>query len=269
MSDEISGIIFNDGETYERYMGVWSRKVGAQFIDWVRFPNSLDFLDVGCGNGAFSVQIDELCSPSSISGIDPSPAQIEFARSRKINVSSSFEVGDSMDLPYQNEKFDVSLMALVIFFVPDPKKGVVEMARVTKSGGILAAYAWDVNSGGLPMEPMHKIMREMGIKYPLPPSTEASQISEMKKLWESVGMTDVETTTFDVERSFKSFEEYWAISSLGPSVIGALNELPSEVVDDIKSNLNETLERDKDNKIVSRAFANAVKGIKPAGLAQN
>jgi SAM-dependent methyltransferase len=172
-----------------------------------------------------------------------------------------------MDLPYQNEKFDVSLMALVIFFVPDPKKGVVEMARVTKSGGILAAYAWDVNSGGLPMEPMHKIMREMGIKYPLPPSTEASEISEMKKLWESIGMTDVETSTFHVERSFKSFEEYWAISSLGPSVIGALNELSSEVVDDIKSKLKETLERDKDNKIVSRAFANAVKGIKTGEFA--
>ena len=63
MSDNISGIIFNDGETYERYMGVWSRKVGAQFIKWVQFSNSLDFLDVGCGNGAFSVQNDELCSP--------------------------------------------------------------------------------------------------------------------------------------------------------------------------------------------------------------
>ena len=269
MSDDISGIIFNDGETYERYMGVWSRKVGAQFIDWVRFPNSLDFLDVGCGNGAFSVQIDELCSPSSISGIDPSPAQIEFARSRKINVSSSFEVGDSMALPYQNEKFHVSLMALVIFFVPDPKKGVTEMARVTKPGGILAAYAWDVISGGLPMEPMHKIMREMGIKYPLPPSPEASQKSEMKKLWKNIGMTEVETSTFHVERSFKSFEEYWAISSLGPSVIGALNELSSEVVDSIKSKLTKTLERDKDNKIVSRAFANAVKGIKTGGIADN
>ena len=175
MSENISGIIFNDGETYERYMGVWSRKVGAQFIDWVRFPSSLNFLDVGCGNGAFSVQIDELCGPSSISGIDPSIAQIEFARKRNINVSSSFEVGDSMELPYQNEQFDVSLMALVIFFLPDPKKGVTEMARVTKPGGILAAYAWDVISGGLPMEPMHKIMREMGIKYPLPPNIEASQ----------------------------------------------------------------------------------------------
>ena len=105
-------------------------------------------------------------------------------------------------------------------------------------------------------------MREMGIKYPLPPSTEASQISEMKKLWESIGMIDIETSTFHVERSFKSFEEYWAISSLGPSVIGALNELSSEVVNGIKSKLDETLERDKDNRIVCRAFANAVKGIK-------
>jgi hypothetical protein len=54
---------------------------------------------------------------------------------------------------------------------------------------------------------------------------------------------------------------------LGPSVIGALNELSSEVVDDIKFKLKETLERDKDNKIVSRAFANAVKGIKTGEFA--
>jgi SAM-dependent methyltransferase len=164
-----------------------------------------------------------------------------------------------MDLPYQNEKFDVSLMALVIFFVPDPKKGVIEMERVTKPGGILAAYAWDV----IPMDPMHKIMREMGIKYPLPPSPEASQKSEMKKLWKNIGMTEVETSTFHVERSFKSFEEYWAISSLGPSVIGALNELSSDVVDNIKFKLKETLERDDEGKITSKAFANAVKGLKP------
>ena len=262
MSDDSPGIVFDDGDTYEKYMGVWSRKVGAQFIEWVKFSNHLNFLDVGCGNGAFSVQIDELCNPISISGVDPSSAQIEYACRRKINVTSSFEVGDSMYLPYPNNKFDASLMALVIFFITDPKKGVTEMVRVTKPGGIIGAYAWDVASGGLPMEPMHKIMREMGIQYPLPPSIEASQKIEMKKLWKDIGATEVETTTFHVERSFKSFEEYWNISSLGPSVVGALKGLSSDVIDKIKLKLNETLERGKDNKIVSRAFANAVKGIK-------
>ena len=66
MSDNKSEIIFDDGESYEHFMGVWSRKVGVQFIDWIKFPHSLSVLDVGCGNGAFSVQIDEICKPLSI-----------------------------------------------------------------------------------------------------------------------------------------------------------------------------------------------------------
>ena len=53
MADNIPEIIFDDGESYERFMGVWSRKVGTQFIDWIKFSKSLNFLDVGCGNGAF------------------------------------------------------------------------------------------------------------------------------------------------------------------------------------------------------------------------
>ena len=262
MSENKSEIIFDDGESYERFMGVWSRKVGVQFIDWINFPHSLSVLDVECGNGAFSVQIDEICNPSSIAGIDPSSAQIDYASRRKINAPSEFEVGDSMSLSFQNDKFDASIMALVIFFVPDPKKGVAEMLRVTKPGGILAAYAWDVMSGGLPMEPMHKIMREMEIDYPLPPSVEASQKTVMKKIWTNLGISEVETTTFYVKRSFKNFNDYWSISSVGPSVAGTLKALSPETVNELKVKLNASLERDAENNIIAYAFANAVKGIK-------
>ena len=262
MSDNKSEIIFDDGESYEHFMGVWSRKVGVQFIDWIKFPHSLSVLDVGCGNGAFSVQIDEICNPSSIAGIDPSSAQIDYASRREINAPSQFEVGDSMSLSFQNDKFDASIMALVIFFVPDPKKGVAEMLRVTKPGGILAAYAWDVMSGGLPMEPMHKIMREMEIDYPLPPSVEASQKTVMKKIWTNLGISEVETTTFYVKRSFKNFNDYWSISSVGPSVAGTLKALSPETVNELKVKLNASLERDAENNIIAYAFANAVKGIK-------
>ncbi len=35
-----------------------------------------------------------------------------------------------MALPFPNDSFDAATMVLVIFFVPDPAKGVAEMAQV-------------------------------------------------------------------------------------------------------------------------------------------
>ena len=50
MSDNKSEIIFDDGESYEHFMGVWSRKVGVQFIDWIKFPHPTSKTLSECGN---------------------------------------------------------------------------------------------------------------------------------------------------------------------------------------------------------------------------
>ena len=47
-------IVFDDGATYDRYMGRWSRIVGDVFLDWLAPGRGLRWLDVGCGNGAFT-----------------------------------------------------------------------------------------------------------------------------------------------------------------------------------------------------------------------
>ena len=48
-----------------------------------------------------------------------------------------------MALPFADASFDIAVMALVIQFVPDPAKGVAEMARVVRRGGWVTAYVWD------------------------------------------------------------------------------------------------------------------------------
>jgi len=50
-------IRFNDGAGYERYMGTWSRLAGDDFLDWLAPESGLRWLDVGCGNGAFTEMI--------------------------------------------------------------------------------------------------------------------------------------------------------------------------------------------------------------------
>ena len=63
-------------------------------------------MNLGCGNGAFSSQIIEKCSPSKLYGIDPSKAQIEFAKKRFFAQNVNFQTGDAMSLPYKSDSFD-------------------------------------------------------------------------------------------------------------------------------------------------------------------
>jgi len=62
---------FDNGEAYENYMGKWSQRVGAEFLDWLKPATGLRLLDVGCGNSAFTELFATRCAPASISGITP------------------------------------------------------------------------------------------------------------------------------------------------------------------------------------------------------
>ena len=54
-------IKFEDGEAYEQMMGVWSQLVGFKFLQWLSPSIEQRWIDVGCGNGAFTEQIIKNC----------------------------------------------------------------------------------------------------------------------------------------------------------------------------------------------------------------
>lgn len=81
MSDDEK--LFTDGKAYERRMGRWSRIVGEAFLDWLAVPKGLRWLDVGCGNGAFTEVLIARCAPTAVSAIDPSEGQLSYARAAR------------------------------------------------------------------------------------------------------------------------------------------------------------------------------------------
>ena len=123
---------FIDGEAYERLMGRFTRAAGEVFVDWLSAPKGLDWIDVGCGTGAFTQLLLDRCAPKTVSAVDPSVEQIAYARTTPAAERVDFQIGAAQSLPFDDATFDAGMMALVITFVPDPNKAVAELRRVTK-----------------------------------------------------------------------------------------------------------------------------------------
>src|SRR5262249_22702231 len=119
--------LFTDGKMYERLMGRWSRLVAEVVLDWLDAPKHISWLDVGCGNGAFTEELIARCSPAAVTAVDPSDDQLAHARTRSGASMADFRAADAQNLPFADSSFDVAAMALVISFLPDPGRAVAEM----------------------------------------------------------------------------------------------------------------------------------------------
>ena len=89
-------------------------------------------LDVGCGSGHDAEYYRS--QGAKVWGIDVSEKEIGLARGR---VDGSFEVGEMESLPYENESFDVVTSNYALQSSENVQKSLLEMIRVTKSGGLI------------------------------------------------------------------------------------------------------------------------------------
>jgi SAM-dependent methyltransferase len=256
-------IRFDDGAAYERMMGVWSRRAGEIFLDWLTPRSGLRWIDIGCGNGAFTQLIVERCAPVEVQGIDPSEGQLAYARTRGAGRVAEFRHGDAMALPFAAGRFDAAVMALVIFFVSDPAKGVAEMARVVCPGGMVATYVWDVFGGGFPPEPFHAEMRALGLTPLRPPRSDVSRVEALRDLWTSANLDAVETREIAVQRTFADFDDFWTTSLLGSSIGPTVAAMAAGDVERLKARLRTRLPADAAGRITYGARANAIKGRVP------
>ncbi|AIF82313.1 methylase involved in ubiquinone/menaquinone biosynthesis [Candidatus Nitrososphaera evergladensis SR1] len=217
--------MFTNAHAYDRFMGRWSRLVAPLLIEFAKLPESGQILDVGCGIGSLAFTIARLRPHCNVLGIDASSDYIGYAKSQ-IRSSSrriQLKVGDAQNLPFPDAMFDSSLSLLVLNFIPDARRAVYQMTRVTRPRGRVVAAVWDY--GGR-ME-MLRIFWDAAVAL----DTDAERFDERKMplchegelsaLWRSAGLYDISEHPLEVKMNFKSFPDYWDPFLLGQGPAGA------------------------------------------------
>jgi SAM-dependent methyltransferase len=219
------------GEGYEPYIGRWSRLIAREFLSWLAVPGGSQWLDVGCGTGALSQTILQFAQPSRVSGIDRSQGFVAFAKEHTQDSRVQFDLGDAEALGADSGTFDAAVSALVLNFIPQPKRAVAEMSRITRPDGVVAAYVWDYSDrmqmirhffdAATALDPKAEELDE-GRRFPI------CRPDALGELFESAGLKHVEVRPIEVPTVFRDFDDYWSpfLGGQGPapSYLMSLNE---------------------------------------------
>lgn len=257
---------WNNASLYESYVGRWSRLVAPEFIGWINQADNLAWLDIGCGTGALSDTILKLKNPEKVIGIDPSESHIQFVNDYfKMNERASFLVSDATNLPLQDNSVDVVISGLVLNFIGDIEKALTEFKRVCRKDGMVCGYVWDYSDK---MEMMRyfwdaaislsedAVEKDEAVRFPV------CNESRLRQLFQSEGLTHIQTNIIDVPTVFNDFDDFWNpfLSGQAPAP-GYCMSLSEEARQKLKQKIFESLPIENNGSIHLIARAICVKGI--------
>lgn len=228
------------GQSYEHYMGRWSRRIASQFVNWIDPPQNADWLEIGCGTGALTEAILTVAAPRSVISTDQSQDFVTHAAAQIRDDRVSFEVADAADLRRPDASADLVVSALVLNFIQDKQNALAEMRRVLKPDGIAAFYVWDYPGGGMGfIDAFWKSAAEI--------DPEAAKLDEsarfpfcqkdgLAQLCRDAGTTDTEIVAIEVETRFPDFEAFWHPFTLGagpaPGYVKSLPQVRQQMLKD-------------------------------------
>ncbi len=133
---------------------LWRRRAIKVISEFCKNPH---ILDVATGTGDLAIAAMKL-NPSKITGIDISQKMLEIGKEKidRKGFSGKIELmtGDSEKIPFGDSVFDVAMVAFGVRNFSDPLKGLSEMKRVIRNGGMIMVLEFSKPSG-FPFRPVY------------------------------------------------------------------------------------------------------------------
>ena len=156
---------YETSETYKGLLAEHDEAYHQPFVELVNryTPPNSQILELGCGNGIAAMLLNR--SGHDVVGTDISALFLEEAAQWKKTAtrdgehSLEYRVCDVLELPFQDETFDVVCSNELIEHVPDIETALSEMIRVTRKGGRIIICGPNLCSPLMPLIDLMRLIR--------------------------------------------------------------------------------------------------------------
>ena len=125
------------------------------------------------------------------------------------------------ELPFADGEFDAALAQLVVHFMADPVRGLAEMARVTRAGGVVCACVWDHAGEQTPLTPFWQAVSELDPDAEGESDLAGAREGHLVELFGDAGLSDVKGSVLSIQVEHETFEDWWEPFMLGVGPAGS------------------------------------------------
>ncbi|MFE0632454.1 methyltransferase domain-containing protein [Streptomyces sp. NPDC058864] len=150
---------------------------GARMRGWLPGVPA-DVLDLGCGTGSLARLAAE--QGHRVTGVDRSPRMAALARAKLAGTGARVLLGDAVEPPVAEGRFDVVLVRHLLWALPDPAAVLRRWARLLRRGGrlVLVEGRWgESEPAGIGAAELAAMVR------PLAEHTQVEQLAHDSSLW--------------------------------------------------------------------------------------
>jgi ubiquinone/menaquinone biosynthesis C-methylase UbiE len=136
-----------DAPLYERHWAASLARLGQRLLAGMPVEDASVVVDVGAGVGALLPAIREAAPKALVAGVDAAEGMI-----RRAPRDFGRAVMDARRMALRDSSVDAAVMPFMLFFLPEPSRGLAEAHRAFRPGGVLGVATWHAEGNSFPAD---------------------------------------------------------------------------------------------------------------------